>query len=297
MILKDPTTVIANGAARNIDLLGVSVLDTRDRLTSPDSSFFAVWHKNKWVAGKSIPFRVIGLNVIGNPANHFILLGENGEIFIMGGGKDDIEQITRDIELPLTNIINSGSQIYVVGMGRQIYTRVKESTWIPIHNGVLSERSDKINGFQTIVKTDNHLYAGGWGGEIWFYNGTKWSQEVSPTNFILSDSTITNKGQIVFCGRNGTIVIGETGIWSIIDTGFISDDLWSTVYYDNKLFFSSGSHIYFLDDEQLVEVDFEIDGYNGTHYKLQVIENHLFSFGERDILVFDGKDWSRILTE
>jgi hypothetical protein len=297
MILKEPTVVIVDGAVRNIDLLGVSVLDTRDRLVSPDASFFAVWHNNKWMAGKSMPFRVVGLSTIGNPANHFILLGENGEISILGGGRDDTEQIAKDIDLPLTNIVSMGSHIYVVGMGRQVYVREGENKWIPIHSGILSKEPEKIIGFQTIVQIDNYLYTGGWSGEIWYYNGVKWSQEDSPTNFILSASALTQDGKIVFCGRNGTIVVGETGAWRIVNTDSISDDLWSVVNYENKLFFSSQSHIYCLDGEELNEVPLDIEGYKGTHYKLRVVGHYLFSFGEHDILVFDGKEWSRVLTE
>ena len=297
MILKNPTMSIVDGVVRNVDLLGVCVVDIRDRLVSPDASFFAVWHNNKWMAGKNIPYRVVGLSTIGNPANHFILLGENGEISILGGGRNDTEQIVRDIDLPLTNIVNMGVRIYVVGMGRQVYIREDENKWIPLHGNMLSNEPEKLVGFQTIVQIDDCLYAAGWHGEIWYYNGFQWSNEDSPTNFILSASSLTNDGTIIFCGRNGTIVVGETGAWQIIDTGSISDDLWSVVNFEDKLYFSSQSYIYCLDGQNLNQVSININGYRGTHYRLRVVGQYLFSFGEHDILIYDGNEWSRILTE
>lgn len=297
MILRNPTMTIVDGVVRNVDLLGVCIVDIRDRLIRPDSSFFAVWHNNKWTAGKSIPYRVVGLGTIGNPANHFILLGENGEISILGGGRDDTEQIIRDINLPLTTIVNMGVRVYVIGMGRQVYIREGENKWISLHGDMLSKESEKLVGFQTIVQIDNYLYAAGWHGEIWYYNGLQWSNEDSPTNFILSASALTNDGEIIFCGRNGTIVVGETGAWRIVDAGFISDDLWSVVNYKDHLYFSSQSNIYCLKDEDLNQVPIDIEGYRGTHYRLRVVGQYLFSFGEHDILIYDGKEWSRLLTE
>ncbi|SJM93099.1 hypothetical protein [Crenothrix polyspora] len=298
MILKDEHNLIADGIARSSDLIGVIILDSKDRLSNPNVSFFAVWHIDKWIAGVSCKSRVSSLGVIGIPPNKFVLLNENGELLFVGGGQQSTEVISRDVNLPLLKLSSINGSLYASGMGRQVYRRLSANNWVSIHNGILNANATEFVGFQVLLgEIGNSIYAAGWRGEIWQYNGSDWSNKNSPTNIILSDGVITSSDDIVFCGRAGIIIRGIGDRWDLIADGFISDDLWSVVEYKNSLYFSSQRGIYRLVNNELEQIDIYIDGFHGTHYRLQVLEGNLFSFGEKDILIFNGNSWTRIATE
>lgn len=297
MILQDSNRVITNGVARERNLFGVNLIDVRDRSTSPDASFFAVWHNGGWRAGVSIPWRVVAMGTLDDPPDRFVLLGEEGNVCLLGGGRQDEEQIGREVRFPLAGFGSVADQAYAVGMGRQVYLREQSGRWTAQHGQMLSTQPPGAVGLQTIVGSRaDDVFAAGWGGEIWHFDGNRWAQEDSPTNHILGAGTLVSDGGIVFCGRNGTIVSGKKGMWRVLEAGEI-DDLWSVVEYRGDLYFSSQTGLYRLSGESLEPVVPELDNARGTYYRLQVVNGHLFSFGERDILIFDGSAWSRVPTE
>lgn len=297
MILQDLNRVITNGVARSPDLFGVNLIDVRDRSTNPDASFFAVWQNGGWRAGVSIPWKVVAMGTLGDPPDRFVLLGEEGNVCLLGGGRQDEERVDREVGLPLTGFGTVAEQVYAIGMGRQVYLREQPDRWIARHGNMLSTQPPDVVGLQTIVgsRVDN-VFAAGWGGEIWHFDGNKWTQEDSPTNHILGAGISASDGSIVFCGRNGTVVLGKKGMWRVLDIDE-RDDLWSVAEFRGELYFSSQASLYRLVGEELESVIPEVDAFRGTYYSLQVVDGHLFSFGERDVLIFDGSDWSRVPTE
>ena len=295
MILNDINVSISDGTARNIGLIGASVVDARDDINS-NSSLFAFYSDGKW-GGLRIPFKIKSMSTLGTPSKHFLLLGENGEVSILGSGRDDTEQINREIRLPLTSIVRINDNIYAIGMGRQVYKRENENNWISLHKEMLLKGPPKLVGFQTIIEKKTHLYAAGWKGEIWCFNEGEWSEEKSPTNVILSSSTLTNDGKVLFCGQKGTIIIGETGSWEIVKSDLFLGDLLSTVNFQNKIYFSSNEGLFCLENKEVKEISIELDGYRRSHQKLSIVDDCLMSFGEYDILIYNGNEWSRIPTE
>ncbi|MEW8027128.1 MAG: hypothetical protein AB2806_05245 [Candidatus Thiodiazotropha sp.] len=296
MILSDEHRVIVDGVARGENLLGVVVIDTRDRLTSPDSSIFVVWHDGCWVASKSLNHRIVSLSTNGVLNNRFVLLSENGYVEFLGGGEQTQETIIRDINLPMTRVISIGNEIFTLGMGRQIYFRKDVNIWEPVHKETLLEDRAILVGFQTLVKSGNDYFAAGWGGEIWRFDGIKWTNQGSPVNQILSDSVVSSDGEVFLCGKNGTVIRGQNGQWSVIDAEGSEEDFWSIVEYQGDIYVSSTLGIYIINDT-LQPVSIDVAGYKGTHYRLQVVKNDLFSFGEKDILVYRDGAWNRVSTE
>lgn len=297
MILQDPNRVIADGVARTPDLFAVSLVDVRDRFSSPDACFLAVWRDGGWRSGVSVPWKIVGMDTLGDPPDRFVLLGEEGDVWLLGGGQQEVEKIDRESGLPLTGIGTVAGEAFAVGMGRQVYLRERAKVWTPKHGRMLSDRPPDVVGINTIVGSgSDRVFAAGWGGEIWISNGIVWEKEDSPTNHIISDGVIADDGRVFFCGRHGTIISGDKGLWQIIEIDE-TDDFWSSAIYRGDLYFSSQTRLYRLVDGEIEAVSPEVDGFRGTYYRLQVVDGLLFSFGERDILIFDGDSWSRVPTE
>jgi hypothetical protein len=163
---------------------------------------------------------------------------------------------------------------------------------------MLSQQTNEVVGFNTIAGLSKEaVYAAGWAGEIWFFNGSHWIREDSPTNHIISSGTAHEDGTMFFCGRHGTALHGARGQWEILNTDAADEDLWSVASFGGRIYFASQSRLFVLEGDSLVPLTLEIGGYNRTHFRLQTAGGFLFSFGERDILVFDSRDWARIPTE
>jgi hypothetical protein len=298
MILSDENRTIVDGVARSRSLFGVNVVDARDRDANPEASYFAVWHQGKWVSGKRNDTRVTGFGTLGSPPKHFLLVSAGGDVKIFGGGVDVVEHISLEHNQPITGLSLVDQIPFVYGMGRQVYRREGAGRWIPLHAQMLSA-SGELVGIQALCGGDepSSLYAGGWHGEIWYFDGHRWWNQDSPTSVILSSVARTIDGTIVFCGHDGMVVRGRAGSWSTLDVDLGYPDLWSIVLYHEDLYIASQSRIYKLVGDELEPIDLSVEGYRGTHYRLQVVEDYLFSFGERDVLIYDGIHWTRVLTE
>jgi hypothetical protein len=61
------------------------------------------------------------------------------------------------------------------------------------------------------------LYAVGWQGEIWHYDGEKWHQLPSPTKLVLVDVCCAGDGTVYACGREGLLLKGRDQTWEIVE--------------------------------------------------------------------------------
>lgn len=296
MILSDENMVIVDGVARGEDLFGVIVVDVNYRLTSPDVSKFVVWYNGQWVASRSFDQRIVSLSTNGDSNDRFVLLSDGGSVEYLGGSDQTNESIKREINLPMTRVGWTEDGIFALGMGRQVYFRKNANVWESVHKGILTDDRTTLVGFQTLVKSGSDFFAAGWNGEIWCFDGANWINEGSPVNQIISDGLVSSSGEVFFCGKNGTVVRGKKGYWSTLDTEGIDEDFWSVVEYQGDIYISSALGVYTVNDT-LQPVAIDVADYKGTHYRLQAVDNDLFSFGEKDILVYKNGLWNRLPTE
>ena len=61
------------------------------------------------------------------------------------------------------------------------------------------------------------IYAAGWEGEIWHYDGNRWSSICSPTNIILNDICCAGDGNVYAGGRVGMLIVCRRDHWKVID--------------------------------------------------------------------------------
>src|SRR4029077_3612265 len=141
-------------------------------------------HDRKW-SGWDLNWDAVSASVCHYPEEQFIAVSPNGLVRVIGGGKViDESPIEAGAFSPRTRGplravrgIQQG-RAYAVGTCRQAYRRdgpnlwkcIDETAQVPGTN--LTETSfESIDGF-----AETEIYAVGWEGEIWYYNGQVWKK-------------------------------------------------------------------------------------------------------------------------
>jgi hypothetical protein len=192
---------------------------------------------------------------------------------------------------PIRSLRRINDHIYCVGMSDFIYKGSLDLQWSEIGKGIHGDGSiEAIDGF-----CDDELYAVGWNGMIWRYDGSMWYKVASPTNVILTDIRCASDGYAYCTGRSGVLLKGRHDEWEIAIDIEDMEDLWSVQDFEKSIYLSGISGIYRYTDNELEELDIESILEEGiTRYKLFRSANSIVSMGNKDIIKYDGDKWMRL---
>lgn len=292
---------IVTGVVRYADFALVSLVDSKLARQGIPHSFVTEWDDGLWLGEPDMEVdwdTVSAANAL-YPLKQGLILGESGEVMCDGSNDFHFEQIgsgknSPDNFGPMRGIRLIGEQVYAVGMNRQVYRRDKKGIWTNIDAGVRTLPGNEVTGFEAIDGFDEkEIYAVGWDGEIWHYNGRKWIQKDSPTNFILVDVCCAGDGNVYACGRVGTLLRGRGDRWEVIEHESINDDIWSLAWYKDRLFMSTMNEVMVLDGDRLLLMNMGKDRPK-TCFHLSTADGVLWSIGAKDIMSYDGNIWTRI---
>jgi hypothetical protein len=225
------------------------------------------------------------------------VLGKNGEIAKVNSKGTELEQIPGaglNVEQPygyVETIKNIADDLYVCGYGRQVYQRT-DGDWVSISDVILTH--DKATGFFDMDGLDGqHIYAVGWQGEIYFYNGSEWLKDDSPTNSHLSSVCCVEDGSVWIAGNKGVVLHGRFNQWSEIRSDDYPDNWYGMAIYQDRVYLAANQSLAMVVENEIVPVDVGL-GRAITTNRLFAKEGLLWSVGEKDVLVFDGNEWQEI---
>ena len=153
------------------------------------------------------------------------------------------------------------------------------------------------SGFKTIDGfSDEDIYAAGWGGELWHYDGERWQRIDIPTNIAFHKLVCAANGKVYLCGQMGVIAMGRGSQWKIIKHE-PREEFWGMTYFNDTLYIASRARLYQLnaDEDALLPVDFGMDVPPTTFYDLDARDGILWSVGEKDVVEFNGSQWKQQL--
>jgi hypothetical protein len=179
---------------------------------------------------------------------------------------------------------------YAVGIRGMVYRLDDLSKWTRLDDG-LPDSFDvqAIHGFD-----DADLYAVGRRGELWQYNGKKWLRRDLETNGNLTSVKCAADGTVYIGGYGGMLIRGRGDTWEVIDHDDTEEDVWDVEWFANTLYVSTLDGLFRLKGNHLQTVDYGAD-VPETTYQLSVAGGVMWSNGERDVMSFDGKLWTRIV--
>ncbi len=232
------------------------------------------------------------------PKPQCILLGEYGDAHISGSSEIIVERISNKMKelSQFREVRTIGGYAYACGMDRQVYRRDAPGQWtcLDMDIGQQPAADPYVFGFESIHGFDqDDIYAVGWHGEIWHFNGQKWQQLDSPVNALLNRVYCAPDGKVYVCGPGGLLLRGREEIWEIVEQNDTDDDLWDIEWFNGKLYLSSLHALFTLEGDELALVDTG-DETPETCYHLDAADGILWSIGAEDILEFNGETWKRI---
>ncbi len=225
------------------------------------------------------------------------VLGKNGEIAELTAENTDTQQIPgaglnrEDAYGYVEAIKKIDATLYVCGYGRQVY-KFTDGQWQSISDEILTH--DSATGFFDIDGSDSrHIYAVGWKGEIFFYDGNQWHKDDSPTNSHLASVCCAEDGSVWIAGNKGVVLHGRFNQWTQISSEEMTGNWYCVAVYEGKTYLAGNQQLAVVEGDEIVPLDVGV-GREITTHKLSVKEGLLWSVGEKDILMFDGQKWQEI---
>ncbi len=257
------------------------------------------WDSGKW-AQVALKWNPVSVAVMSHPARQGVAIGEFGDVQVAGGGDMHTEQIADGPSIPekrgtLRCVRSIGGRAYAAGMDRQVYRREDANRWICIDATMRPEPgSSEVVGFESIDGfSEKDIYAVGWQGAIWHYDGKVWRQIDSPTNTILTNVCCAGDGNVYVSGRRGVLLRGRGETWEVIEHESSLQDIWGLAWYNDKLYASTLRQVFTLEGNALVVVGMGDDPAESA-YHLSAADGVLWSIGAKDVMSFDGSEWTRI---
>jgi hypothetical protein len=202
-----------------------------------------------------------------------------------------IIQSTRGAIRSLTVIDNI---VYGCGMARTVLKRESRDNWLEF--GPPDSHSSAVIGFEDLSGFDgNDIYAVGWNGEIWHFNGKSWKQIDSPVSSLLSSVCCTEDGFVYAVGHDGMMVMGRDDNWTIVETG-LKENLMDVQFYEGQVYVTTSYDILKLTDHGLkLDDDFLDNDRPSTCLHLLKASDALFSMGTKDLWRKNKSNWERIV--
>jgi hypothetical protein len=234
------------------------------------------------------------------PTPAILAMSADGEVSVYGASGRTIEMIDDSDEGPsellqLRCIRVIGSGVYAAGLGRHVYRRMTPGRWAAVDRGVFAPRAEREVpvGFNWIDGLrEDAIYAAGYFGEIWFYDGRRWIQQDSPTNVSLNGVCCVSEDEVVIGGMAGTVLRGANGRWEVIEQGETEKDFWGITHFRGQTYLSNYDGVFALEDGSLTQVDMGLPDAVSTAY-LDAKDGVMWSVGHRDLaFTEDGESWT-----
>ena len=276
------------GAARRPNL--VYILSKGKALASQGiahTSIIAI-EDGQWADVRNVAWDSTAIAVARRPVERMIAIGEDGDVLTYAGGSWTEEQID-PAPVMIRNASEIAGYVFACGMKRQVYKRIDAQSWIDVSAPFPGE-ADKA-GFEAIAGySEEEVYAVGWNGEIWQYDGWRWTEQHAPTNMILTSVCCAPDGFVYAGGQQGTIVRGRGGRWELVDwEDDASIDIWDIHWFDSKIIVAGISGLFTLGDGRLQPID--VGGKLTTFFNLTSSSNILWTIGQNDVGSCDGQQW------
>lgn len=287
-----PTNEFVRGAARFSDLVYViSQIKTLVEQDISHTSLIGV-DQGDWGEAFNTVWRSTAVAIAKLPEEKLVLIGEDGEVVTYVGGMREGEAITPQ-PVMIRQARTIGGYVHACGMKRQVFKRTGEKQWLDISAPRAGDTEEF--GFEAIDGyAQDDLYAAGWGGEIWRYDGNAWTQCGSPTNVILTAICCAPDGFVYAAGQGGVMLKGRGDVWELVSwEDEVTLDLWDLCWFQDKLYVATMFALFTLDGGvRLREVNYGAMG-PVTGFNLTTAEGVLWSIGKADVASFDGSAWTK----
>lgn len=252
--------------------------------------------KGKWFH-YLLDFAGAGVAVVADDGvNHVVTVGVDGDFHeaartgdlrgILDGTREGPENRGH-----LRCVRRIGDEVFAAGMGRQVYRRTGPGQWQRSDQGALLPLgTEAIKGFHAIDgRSADDLVAVGIDGEIFWFDGSTWTQAPSVTSAGLHCvKAISGGPHYLVGGSAGTLLRGHRDDWTVVVHGLDLSTLRSIEVFGDAIFLATHDGLYRLGDTL---EPIQLGEGPKTFGVLHAAHGVLWSLGQRDLFVFDGIEW------
>jgi hypothetical protein len=281
----------------------LSRLDAFEAAGEPDTTIFDL---DLSKGGRSVSFvDWAATHLWADPANGFpvFIAGPEGKVAIKTAPSEagmSEEEIWPGKQGPkslgdIRDLRMIGKHLYAAGMGRQVYRR-EARCWMRADKGVVVAKPSltDVVGFNSIDGTsEDDIYAAGFDGELWWWNGKEWGAMEGITNLVLNRVRVVAPNQVYVCGKMGMLIRGHKDIWDIVWHDATEDELWDVEVFNGVVYVTTEDCLYRVDGDVLepVKTGFKKPSFGSLHAN----DGILLSVGRKLVCwTDDGKKWHDI---
>jgi hypothetical protein len=238
-----------------------------------------------------------GLVVVDTPVREVLALCGDGVVRVFGDDGESVEVVDPSDDGPsslqwLLDLRKIGNSVYTCGMLRQVYRRASPDRWLRFDSGL---RTGETTGLKSIHGfSEKEIYAVGFRGENWTYDGKAWTQEPSITDLKLEKVLCARDGQVYICGARGMIIKGRSGRWQVVEQDLTTETFWDMTEFGNSIFLSTLNGLFRLGpDGRLRQVDMQLP-HPTTTSRVDADDEVLWSVGRDHLVVYDGENWNEV---
>ena len=286
------------GAVRGPDIGYLIATDASGNNRDQPKSTIFEYDGEGWSDDAQVSFPVVGASICQSPNEQLIALSPKGEAVLLGSGDVHAENVLQSAGATgspgaLRAVGSVAGNALAVGMGRQVYRRLDSGIWMSLGDGLPSDET-AVTGFEAIDGFSlSEIYAAGWNGEIFRFDGERWNAIVSPTNLTLTSICCATDGNVYFGGQAGILIAGRGDQLGVIEHAAFPHDIWSLAWLEPHLYLATMRGVFRLADGTVEEVRMTSRERPSTYHLCQA-GNVLWSIGRQDVMAFDGQVWHRI---
>ena len=171
-----------------------------------------------------------------------------------------------DLAAVVTQVIRIGQNVYTVGGPRRMYRRGGVGQWIDVTaNLALPKDVDKPGKGLSYLWQDatgfseQDIYVAGGDGDVWHFDGKKFTQCSFPSNELLFNVCCASDGNVYVGGNMGSIYVGREHKWKKLADGSFSVRWKDIAFFAGRLWCGSDYGLWELKDGKLVRADVPAD--------------------------------------
>jgi hypothetical protein len=205
-----------------------------------------------------------------------------------------------DLAAIVSNVVRVGSTIYTVGGPRKVHRRSGVGTWVDLTDKIPVPKAfvdmdatmadyywKDLSGF-----SESEMYAVGGAGDVWRFDGTKWTQQAFPSNERLNNVVCAADGKVYIGGNMGSLYVGRDNTWKKISEGSYSVPWKDVVWFHGKLWCGSDYGLWELRGSELIRANIPADAQlTAGAIDISPDGQHMLTAGPDGASLFDGKTW------
>ncbi|MHA7059281.1 hypothetical protein ACWGOQ_0018790 [Aquimarina sp. M1] len=245
-----------------------------------------------------------------NPAdNETLAVDMAGNIYSQSNGKEHSENKhptslnDTDLTAVVVNLKIIGKSIYSVGIPRKLYLRKGINQWEDLAKALDTPvefkqgKSSLEYGWNDVAGfSEEDIYLVGGQGDVWYYDGKRFTQLDFPSNELLENVCCADDGYVYIGGNLGRLWRGKGTAWKLLSSQEFVTPWKDIVWFANRLWLGSDYGLWEYSDNELkrATVPSQVKNRSGS-LSINAEKNLLLTAGQNGASMFDGVKWEVLI--